>query len=135
MAFEKDIGLEARHACYNDLNRGHEKPSLDHPFHYPRAPGEPERVKRHPAGLSMILAGRGSFEWTEKLPARFDSSNRFVAPPAPLPPQPEPYRVRQIGDNEKAQRPTPVGSTHRLRVMEDWHGVRFGGKRTFPGIN
>ena len=133
MAFKKQVGLEARYQSMHDLNRGHETEMLDHPFAYPAIDAQPERVKRHPAGLSLILGGRGPVEWLEKLPSRFDSSHRFVPPP--VAPKPQPAHIGLIGDREQAQRPSPVGSTHRLRVMENWKGVSFGGKKTFFGVD
>ena len=133
MVFEKDVGLDARHASFKDINRGHEPADLDHPFHYPKAPEEPERVKRHPAGLSLVLGGRGPIEWAEKLPAQFDSRHRWVPPPAAVA-EPKPHQLPLIGGDERSQR-LPKGSVHRLIVQEDRNGIRFGGKRTFPGIN
>ena len=75
----KDIGLEARMESFKGINRGKPRKVFpDHPFDYPNVTVEPEKVKKHPAGFSKILGNHGPLELFENLPAKFDSSNKFI---------------------------------------------------------
>jgi len=129
----KNLPWEARMASFRDINRGQPRKVLpDHPFDYPHTTVQPETPNIHPAGFSKYLGNQGPLELFENLPAKFDSSNKFIAPPVPQA-ETKVYRLPPLGSSEKSQRPSPQASCHKLRIFETSDGVKFGGKRTFPG--